>query len=388
MMVSNALLHLVLIASSLARASAWSKDVRAALDRSRHRADRYGEGLVPHAHRDLWPAETWTENSMPRDRTAYARVCYYVVEVEAWAAEGGLQPEGIDPELCTHLNLGWAVITENLTLEWSGVPPENTVEVLRRIYSLRRENPDLKILLTVGGGGGEFGFPRAAASTENRNAFAGNAARFLLNYGLDGLDLDWEFPAWFHPYEERRNFSLLVQALHRELKAPPYSLLLSVAVAASKTVVDQAYEVAPLSKYVDHVNLMSYGFNAYHWYTPYAAHNAPLYARSVEHAYFATLNTDWAAQYWNHLGMPRSKIFVGIPTYGHTYKLLFEEHHVPGSAVVDSGSGNGSIPYFDVCSLLNASGSHREWDREARVPYAYSGREWISYDDLESIQLK
>lgn len=61
---------------------------------------------------------------------------------------------------------------------------------------LKRQNPALKVLLSVGGDSAEqaarFNF---VASRELLTAtFATNAVAFLRKYGFDGLDVNWEFP--------------------------------------------------------------------------------------------------------------------------------------------------------------------------------------------------
>lgn len=69
---------------------------------------------------------------------------------------------------------------------------------LRKIPALRQQNPELKVLLSVGGWGAR-GFSGAAASEESRATFIRSAQEIVAQYGLDGIDLDWEYPvngAW------------------------------------------------------------------------------------------------------------------------------------------------------------------------------------------------
>jgi chitinase len=69
---------------------------------------------------------------------------------------------------------------------------------LALIPTLRKQNPNLKVLLSVGGWGAR-GFSGAAATQESRAVFIRSAQEIVEKYGLDGIDLDWEYPvngAW------------------------------------------------------------------------------------------------------------------------------------------------------------------------------------------------
>jgi chitinase len=68
---------------------------------------------------------------------------------------------------------------------------------------LKTTNPDLKILIAIGGwnhGSGPF---TAMVSTQsNIDHFAANSLTFLRTHDFDGLDLDWEYPATLFSYIE------------------------------------------------------------------------------------------------------------------------------------------------------------------------------------------
>ena len=61
------------------------------------------------------------------------------------------------------------------------------------MVSIRKSNPELKIVLSVGGWGAD-GFSQAARTKEGRERFAASALAIVKEYGLDGIDIDWEYP--------------------------------------------------------------------------------------------------------------------------------------------------------------------------------------------------
>lgn len=87
---------------------------------------------------------------------------------------------------------------------------------------LRQQNPALNVLLSVGGWGAR-GFSGAAASKEARAVFIKSAQEIVDKYGLDGIDVDWEYPvngAWGQVDSQpadRDNFTLLLKALRQAM---------------------------------------------------------------------------------------------------------------------------------------------------------------------------
>ncbi len=88
---------------------------------------------------------------------------------------------------------------------------------LALIPQLRKQNPNLNVLLSVGGWGAR-GFSGAAATKEPSWCLSARRRR-LLKYGLDGIDLDWEYPvngAWglvASTPADRDNFTFLLKEL-------------------------------------------------------------------------------------------------------------------------------------------------------------------------------
>lgn len=67
-----------------------------------------------------------------------------------------------------------------------------------------------------------------------------------------------------------------------------------------------------------------------------------------------------------------------------------EENHgwdAPSSGVGSVGS-DGFTAYNQVCGFMGDSGVQAVFDHESRVPYAFKNKEWISYENEQSVAYK
>lgn len=93
-----------------------------------------------------------------------------------------------DPQYMTHINYAFGHVNES----FNGVKIDNE-ERLKQIVDLKKQKPELKVLLSIGGwGSGRFS--EMAANEEFRQAFARDCDRVVKEFGLDGIDIDWEYP--------------------------------------------------------------------------------------------------------------------------------------------------------------------------------------------------
>ncbi|XP_076358998.1 chitinase-like protein 4 [Tachypleus tridentatus] len=321
-----------------------------------------------------------------KTNTSYLLVCYY-----RWQGKGSqmLQPSKINTTLCTHIIVGFALVKNN-TL----VPADpSDIQGYELVTGLKKTAPNLKVMLSVGGGGGAGGISPSVSTSQNRAKLISSMINLLYKCNFDGIDIDWEFPAWagssledkkiffFFLLNILQDFQNAVTSEQKNNKNRP--LLLSVAVAAVLPIMRASYDILSLAKYVDFINLMSYDYHDFMWYLPFTGHNSPLFRRKDELGYFATLNTAWSAEEWAKEGMPRSKIMVGIPTYAHIYTLATPYIHGFNAPAV----GGGEMTYDEACNFVK-NGAVRVFDKESQVPYAYQNRTWVGYDDLESITAK
>lgn len=219
----------------------------------------------------------------------------------------------VDANLCTHINIGMVYIRQSQLI----LNNEMINTLTKEIPLLRAKNPNLKLLLWVGGGATSAGFSDMVKNHKSRKAFIASLKLYLQEFKLDGVDLDWEFPSAYN--KERMHFSMLLYEIRQEYKREKRDYLLTVAVAAPESIAVFAYDVAELNKYADFVNLMTYDYHFYMSGTPFTGLNAPLYARANEHSILGTLNINYSVNWWIKNGLDRDKLILGLPTYGHSF---------------------------------------------------------------------
>src|SRR3990170_7618876 len=62
------------------------------------------------------------------------------------------------------------------------------------LQNIKAQNPNIKILISVGGWTMSWTLSKVAATPTLRNTFITTTTDFIINNGFDGVDIDWEYP--------------------------------------------------------------------------------------------------------------------------------------------------------------------------------------------------
>ena len=264
------------------------------------------------------------------------------------------------------------------------------------MQTLKVSHPHLKVLMSLGGWTLSGEFSDIALTEASRRAFVTDCVDFMLQYGFDGIDVDWEYPGGGglssnHRPEDKENFTALLQEFRDQLDAKgSYLLTIAGAGGAEKMA---SMELLKVSEIVDWVNVMSYDFHG--GWDSTTGHNAPLYpSSSSPFSNEASSNVDAALQGWITAGVEPDKVVMGAPIYGRgwggvasTDNGLFQS----GGAASSGTFENGVYDFDDLAQNYVGQGDWvRSIDPESKVPWLYSASQqtFISYDDAESIQHK
>lgn len=146
-------------------------------------------------------------------------------------------------------------------------------------------------MLAIGGWNeGSSRFSALVAKPERRQQFVKNVIKFLRQNHFDGLDLDWEYPAFRDggKARDRANYAQFVQELREEFnressKTGRSRLVLTMAVPAGIEYIEKGYDIPKLNKYLDWFNILSYDYHSA--FEPSVNHHAPLYPLEEESEY-------------------------------------------------------------------------------------------------------
>lgn len=310
-------------------------------------------------------------------------------------------PQSIPVDKLTHILYAFAKNQEDgtvvLTDKWAdqdihypGDTWESTGNDLfgnfKALNLLKQQNRNLKVLLSIGGwtfSNTQRLFDAPASTPEGRKQFAVSSVQLLKDFGLDGIDLDWEYPQ--NP-EQGEHLILLLQEIRNHLDEYSESLEsrvgekphfeLTIASSASKSIYDN-YHLDRLSGVVDFINLMAYDF-AGSWESK-SSHQANLYASSSNPG-STPFNIDDTVKGYIAAGTPADKIVLGMPLYGRAFAST------TGLGEPFSGVGEGSWEngVWDF-KALPQDGSEEIIDEEAGASYSYNGgtQTLVSYDNAE-----
>lgn len=266
------------------------------------------------------------------------------------------------------------------------VLPPYAADSLAKVVALKKANPSLRVVISVGGWTAD-GFSQAASSAEGRQRFASSAARLLAEHHADGLDIDWEYPGHGESGiasspADRVNFPLLLAATRKALDALSGHHTLSAAVADSAFV--DGVDIPAANRYLDWFNLMTYDFN--NSMTPTTGHHSGLHPSTLAPADART--GDRAVAQFLAAGVPASKLFIGAAFYGRQFDQVKPEAN---GVYQRYGKYGGEHPWPELkAKYIDKNGFKRYWDADAQAPYLWNASTgtFISYDDPQSIAAK
>ncbi len=254
---------------------------------------------------------------------------------------------------------------------------------LEYLKSLKEVNPNLKVLISLGGWGGCETCSEVFSSERGINDFVISVGQILKEYNADGIDLDWEYPAIAgyqgHAYkpQDRENFTMLVSELRDVLGKDK---VISFAAGGFRDYLEKSVDWNKVMPLVDHVNIMTYDMVS--GGSTKTGHHTSLYSTKGQKS-----SADNSIQYLDSIGVPSEKMVIGAAFYARVWE------EVPDSlnGLYQKGKFKESVLFKDLEDYAKTSSGYKYfWDSEAHSPYIYNPEKgvFITYDDSLSVSGK
>lgn len=219
-------------------------------------------------------------------------------------------------------------------------------------------------------------------------------ANFVKEHGLDGIDIDWEYPGAPDIPEipagkptDGANYLNFLKLLRSKL---PQSKSLSIAAPASYWYL-KAFPIAEMSKYLDYIVFMTY-----------VLHGQWDYGNAWTGEYLKS-HVDWpeTQQMLNlitHAGVPSNKVILGIAKYGRSFQQQNPTCYGPECKFTGPDSGaipgkctgtSGYLALGEIKEIVNSNQNVRKhYEDNGSQILVWGNDQWVSYLTDEQIAKK
>ncbi|KAK4659292.1 Chitinase 4 [Podospora pseudocomata] len=313
-----------------------------------------------------------------------------------WGTYGNnFQPQDLPADRITHVLYSFADIASNgevfssdtysdlekryPTDSWND-QGNNAYGCVKQMYLLKKKHRQLKVLLSIGGWTYSPKFAPVAATAAGRKRFCSSAVKLVQDWGFDGLDIDWEYPA---SATEAADFVSLLKECREALDeysakhAKGYHMPITIACPAGPTHYGQM-DIPRMDKYIDAWHLMAYDY-AGSW-DSVSGHQSNVFL-STTNPNSTKFSTEKAVNDYVAKGVAPGKIVLGLPLYGRG----FEATSGPGRPYNGIGEGSAQAGIWNYKDLPRP-GAKEFWDEQAVAAWSFDERkqEFISYDTVRS----
>jgi len=325
------------------------------------------------------------------------RTVVYVTDWAIYARKS--RPQDLDTSLFTHILFSFADVESDggvhlkdawadLQIHWEGDSwndvGNNVYGCVKQLYLLKKQNRNLKVLLSIGGWTYSANFAAPLSTSAGRHRFAETAVKLLEDLGLDGIDIDWEYP------QDPGQAQNLVDTLHvvrealnkaQQKRGGHTHFLLTVACPAGPQNF-QKMKIKDMDRYLDFWNLMAYDY-AGSWDSK-AGHQANLYPSKHDPS-CTPFSTDAAVNFYVRNGVHPNKIVIGMPLYGRA----FQQTRGPGSGYSGVGEGSWEHGIWDYKALPKTDAKeHYDPHIGASWSFDVNTGTMVSYDTPQVVMQK
>ncbi|UJR30602.1 hypothetical protein I4U23_018127 [Adineta vaga] len=313
------------------------------------------------------------------------RVCYVTNWSRYRSGEAKFEIEFIDPFMCSHIIYAYATVDAQKPEIIAA--QKDDLEHYRELSLLKKTNPNLKILIRLGGKISLYlRYLRLSTTTTQ---LVRSLIWYMATHGFDGVDIALEFPDADIP-DAKAALTALLEEIGKQRRLMLRTVITLTAAPYVENLL-KVYDIRKIESLVNYINLMTFDF-----YGPWdekTGISAPLFHQHYQIETESLRNVDGLVKLWLSLGVSREKLIIGIPAYGRSYTLSTEQKglHAPTNGPGYPGQytkTRGFLSYYEVCEKGQSQNWQRVWLDSEKGWYMTNDDQWISYEDVDSAALK
>ncbi|KZF20522.1 glycoside hydrolase family 18 protein [Xylona heveae TC161] len=326
--------------------------------------------------------KTCSENTNALDYKR--RIAYY----ELWSATrncDAFAPENIAAGALTHINIAFATLDEDFKII------DTLGDLVARVSRLKKRYAGLRASIAIGGWSfndppTQHIFSDMVSTYTNRQTFIDSLVSYLHKYGLDGVDIDWEYPAAIDrggAPEDTNNYVLLMSEIKERFAQEDPGWEATITLPSSYWYL-RGFDLPGLQRYISWFNVMTYDIHGMwdqdnEWTGSYLRGHTNL--TEIEQG----LDLLWRND------VDPSNVVMGFGFYGRSFTMSDPNCYQPGCNFSAAGIAGdctntaGILSYAEVASRNDSLNTNTYYDAAATLKYmTYDGTQWISYDDEQS----
>ncbi|EAW14096.1 bacteriodes thetaiotaomicron symbiotic chitinase [Aspergillus clavatus NRRL 1] len=304
-----------------------------------------------------------------------------------------LLPQDINVTPWTHLYYAFAGIDSTDSTITTTNP--NDEEYWRQFTALKQKKPSLKTYISVGGWdlGGKV-FSDMVKFPGTRQSFITSAIAMMKQYGFDGIDIDWEYPAAEDRGGVEGDTANLVKFLAEMRDAIGNDFGLTATLPSSYWYM-KGFDIVSMAKYVDYFNFMAYDIHGTWDGTTSNSSSPDVNPHTNLTEISAGLDLLWRNS------IDPSKVLLGLGFYGRSFTLADPSCNTPGCPFYtknnSTGGGvagectvtSGILSDYEINRILEQYNVNVEYDATAGVNWmTWNSNQWVSYDNARTLRQK
>ncbi|KFY31495.1 hypothetical protein V493_01055 [Pseudogymnoascus sp. VKM F-4281 (FW-2241)] len=279
----------------------------------------------------------------------------------------------IDPSY-THVHFAFGMISAQFEVYQEDIYSEFQFQQFKKITTAKRI----------------ISFGNAVSTAANREKLATNLVGYVINNGLDGLDIDWEYPAAPDlpdipkgDLSEAVNYLRLLATIRSKL---PKDKTLSIAAPSSYWYLKQ-FPIKAMAELLDYIVYMTYDLHG-QWDAgnKWASPGCP--TGNCLRSHINRTETLSALTLITKAGVPSNKVLVGISSYGRSFQMV--DPSCTGPSCQFTGDKTTSYARPGRCTKTNGYLANAEIDEiggrtwtdvSSNSIIKVDGDLWVSYMD-------